>query len=46
MAVTNNLDLIGTDFEIYGLKNYVWEEFTIGIDYEAFLVVRKKPEEK
>jgi len=46
MAITNNLDLIGTDFEIYGLKNYVWEEFTIGIDYEAFLVVRKKPEKK
>lgn len=41
MANTNNLDLISADFEVYGLKNYVWEEFTIGIDYEAFLVNKK-----
>lgn len=42
MAITNNMDLITSDFEVYGLKNYVWEEFAIGIDYDAFLVNRKK----
>ena len=42
MAISNNLDLINIDFQVYGLKDYVWEKFTIGIDYEGFLVKRKK----
>lgn len=42
MAITNNLEVINTDFQVYGFKNYVWEEFAAGIDYEAFIVVRRK----
>jgi hypothetical protein len=42
MAIANNFEMINTDFRVYGLKNYVWEEFAVGINYEAFLVTRKK----
>jgi hypothetical protein len=42
MAITNNLEVINADFEVYGLKNDAWEAFTAGIDDEAFLVIRKK----
>lgn len=41
-AIANNLDLINADFQVFGRKNYIWETFAVGIDYEAFLVKRKK----
>lgn len=41
MGLTNNLAEISVDFNVYGLKNDVWEEFLIGEDYEAFMVKRK-----
>jgi hypothetical protein len=44
MGITNNLEDIKEDFEVYGLRvdNNVWEEFISGEDYEAFIVKRKK----
>jgi hypothetical protein len=44
MGITNNLEEIKTDFEVFGLSvvNNVWEEFISGEDYEAFIVKRKK----
>lgn len=42
MGISNNLEIINFHFQIYGLRNQQWEKFTVGIDYEAFLVVRKK----
>ncbi len=43
MGIANNLEDIQEDFEVYGLRvdNNIWEEFCIGIDYEAFIVKRK-----
>jgi len=44
IGITNNLEDIKEDFEVYGLRvdNNVWEEFISGEDYEAFIVKRKK----
>ncbi len=41
IGVTNNLDEIIEDFELYGLRHGKWEEFVRGIEYEAFLVRRR-----
>lgn len=37
MGITNNIEEIKQDFEVYGLtlETNVWEEFAIGEDYEA-----------
>ncbi len=43
MGITNNIEEIKADFEVYGLtadKN-IWEDFIIGEDYEAFLITKK-----
>ncbi|MEP6903672.1 MAG: hypothetical protein ABJA66_18260 [Actinomycetota bacterium] len=42
LGITNNLAEILNDFEIYGQQNGEWREFAKGIEYEAFLVKRKK----
>ncbi len=42
MGITNNLQAIENDFNIYGLKNDDWEKFVKNVDYDAFLVERKK----
>ena len=44
MGITNNLEEIKIDFEVFGLRvdNNLWEEFISGEDYEAFIVKRKK----
>ncbi|PSL23913.1 DUF6934 family protein [Dyadobacter jiangsuensis] len=42
IGISNNLELITLDFQIYGLNHGQWEKFVLGIDYEAFLVTRKK----
>jgi hypothetical protein len=42
IGITINLKEILTDFEIYGLRNGEWQKFAKGIEYEAFLVKRKK----
>jgi len=42
IGITNNLDAIEKDFKIYGLKNNNWYKFTKGVEYDAFLVKRKK----
>ena len=41
MGITNYRKEINADFEIYGLKDKTWEEFTERRDYEAFLIRRK-----
>lgn len=43
MGITNNIEEIKADFDVYGLtidKN-IWEEFITGEDYEAFLITKK-----
>jgi len=41
MGITNHWKLINLDFEVFGLKDEVWESFTERRDYEAFLIRRK-----
>ncbi|WP_339810071.1 hypothetical protein [uncultured Imperialibacter sp.] len=41
IGLANNIVEISVDFLVYGLKNDVWEEFTVGQDYDAFLARRK-----
>ena len=44
MGITNNIEEIKTDFDVYGLtvNTNVWEEFIGGEDYEAFLITKRK----
>lgn len=42
MGISNNIEELKQDFEVYGLKNKQWETFIIGEDYQGFLVKRKK----
>jgi len=42
MGITKYLDEIQKDFEIYGETEIGWEEFCKDLEYEAFLVKRKK----
>lgn len=42
MGIVNNLEIIATDFEVFGLKGDEWESFKSGQDYDAFLATRKK----
>ena len=44
MGITNNLEEIKTDFDVYGLtlNTNIWEAFITGEDYEAFLITKKK----
>jgi len=42
MGITNNLIEIEKDFDVFGLRENQWEDFEKGIDYDAFLVKRKK----
>ena len=43
IGITNNLDLIMEDFEIFGLtKDKNWQPFEKKKDFDAFLVKRKK----
>lgn len=43
MGITNNIEEIIADFDVYGLTTdtNIWEEFIIGEDYEAFLITKK-----
>jgi hypothetical protein len=40
--LTLNKDEIDKIFIIYGRKDNIWHEFEVNIDYDAFLVVRRK----
>jgi hypothetical protein len=43
MGISNNLEEIKSDFEVYGLtEKGDWVEFIVGEDYEAFLITRKQ----
>ena len=42
IGITNNLEAIENDFKVYGLKDNTWRKFVKGIEYDAFLVNRKK----
>lgn len=41
IGLTNNLNEITKDFDLYGLKEGEWQEFEKGIEYEAFLAKRR-----
>jgi hypothetical protein len=41
IGLTNNLAEILEDFELYGQKDGVWQEFVRGVACEAFLVKRR-----
>ena len=41
IGLTNNLDEITQDFELYGLREGEWQEFAKGVEYEAFLARRR-----
>lgn len=42
IGISKYMDEISMDFDIYGLRGDNWEPFKKNIDYEAFLVQRKK----
>lgn len=42
MGITKYLKEIQQDYEVFGLLNSLWHPFEKGVDYEAFLVKRKK----
>lgn len=42
IGITNNLEAIEKDFEIFGLKDNIWHKFTKSVEYGAFLVKRRK----
>ena len=42
IGITNNLEAIEKDFEISGLQSNTWHKFVKGVEYDAFLVKRRK----
>jgi len=42
MGLTKYLIEIREDFDLYGQRMGEWENFEKGVEYEAFLVQRKK----
>jgi hypothetical protein len=42
IGISNNLDMIKENFEVFGQHKYGWEPFRKGVEYEAFFVKRKK----
>jgi hypothetical protein len=42
MGINNYFSEIIKDFQVYGMLNGTWQLFKKGVDYEAFLVKRKK----
>ncbi len=42
MGISTNLDDILIDFDVYGYINDAWRIFEKGVNYEAFLIKRKK----
>jgi hypothetical protein len=41
MAIGRNIFEIQEFFDLQGFKNGIWEEFKVGINYDAFLVKKK-----
>lgn len=42
MGISRYLETIKEDFEVYGELEHGWEEFRVGVDYNAFLVKLKE----
>lgn len=42
IGITNNMEAIEKDFEVFGLNGDTWHRFAKGVGYEAFLVKRRK----
>ena len=42
MGITNNITTIEKDFEVFGLNEKKWHSFEKGIEFDAFLIKRKK----
>ena len=41
IGITTNLEMITSNFEVFGLTKDGWKDFKIGTNFEAFLVKRK-----
>jgi len=42
IGITNNLAQIQEDFEVYGLIGESWHQFQKQIEFDAFVVIKKK----
>lgn len=42
IGITNNIEAIESDFEVFGLADQKWQPFKKAVEYDAFLVKRKK----
>lgn len=42
IGICNNIELIENDFEVFGYIGGNWQVFEKQVDYESFLVIRKK----
>jgi len=42
IGITNNIEAIESDFEVFGLAEQKWQPFKKAVEYDAFLVKRKK----
>lgn len=42
IGISNNIDMIRTDFEVFGLGEKGWQPFEKQVEFDAFLVKRKK----
>jgi len=42
MGISNHLEMIEENFEVFGRKNNIWQPFEKNIEYDAFFVKRKK----
>ena len=42
MGISNNLEKITADFNVFGRKEGIWQPFEKNIAYDAFLIRRKK----
>jgi hypothetical protein len=42
IGISNNLEMIKKDFEVFGWKGNAWQPFDKNVEYEAFFVKRKK----
>jgi hypothetical protein len=43
MGISKYIREIRNDFDVFGLKDNVWHPFRKRVEYDAFLVNRKKP---
>ena len=42
MGISNNLEEISIDFNVYGRKDRMWYAFEKNVEYDTFLITHKK----